>query len=271
MQKNVFLNRMVGSAVCLVLSGVVSAQALPAGAVASVNGVPISETVFEKVVQNNVARGAKDTPEMRTELKKELIARELFSQQAEKLGLHKTPEAKLQLAELRQTFLVELLLSDHFSKNPIGDAELKSEYDRQVGAIKGMASFQQYQLRQILLANDTDARAAMAALQAGEAFDAVAKQRSIDPTKEQGGLVGWVLPNQILPPLANVLVNMVKGAVSAVPIQTQAGWHILKLEDTKPFVPPTFDESKERIKQGLVQAKKLELLASLRKAAKVVQ
>ena len=83
--------------------------------------------------------------------------------------------------------------------------------------------------------------------------------------------VGWVVPAQILPAISNVMVNLVKGALAAAPIQTPAGWNLIKLEETRPFKAPTFDEAKNDIRQMLVQKQRFDYVKRLRENAKVVQ
>ena len=262
---------MLGLVCGLTMNAPVAAQTLPKGAAATVNGVEISESLLEKVVQNNLTRGIKDSPQLRQGLKDELIAREILAQQAEKLGLDKKPEAKAQWAEVRQNFLIELVLNDFLVKNPITDAELQAEYDRQLAAVKEISSFQQYQVSQILLGNESDARAVLLALKNGGSFDQLAKDKSLDASKVQGGLLGWVLPNQILPEISNVMVNLGKGVVAAAPIQTRAGWHVIRVDDIRPFKAPAFDEIKDPLRSSAMQAKRLELLAALKKSARVSQ
>lgn len=244
---------------------------LPEGAAATVNGVALSGKVLEAAVRENTAKGLKDTPELRQALKEELIARELFAQEAARQGLDKTPLAIEQLAQIRQAFLVELLLNDYLGKNPVSDTEVRAEYDRQVADIGDLTTVQQYDISHILLAKEADARAVIAALKKGEDFAQLAQDKSLDPSKSEGGHLGWVLPNQIMPTLANVMVNLDKGSVAVAPIQTQLGWHVLKVNDRRSYQVPTFDESKNQIRLGLLQSKRLELLTRLRQAAKVVQ
>jgi peptidyl-prolyl cis-trans isomerase C len=103
---------------------------------ATVNGIAIPASLLEQNVRANVAQGQRDTPELRQLLKDELINREILAQEAAKLGLDKTAEAKTQLAQLRQTLMVELLLTDMMKKNPITDVNIKAEYDRRVETLK---------------------------------------------------------------------------------------------------------------------------------------
>ena len=255
----------------LMLSGAVFAKevkAKPAGTSATVNGVAISDKTIDKIIKANMAQGQKDTPELRKVILDELIARELFIQEANKLGLEKTPEAQEQLAMIRNNFLIDLLVADYLKKSPITDSDLKIDYDKQLAAI---GDAQEYNLKQIVVTNESDAKAIIAALKKGDVFEKLAKDKSIDGSKEQGGNLGWVLSKQIIPEIGNVIANLGKGGLTSVPIQTSMGWHVVRVEDVRPFKAPSFDESKNRIRQSLLQNKRLELLAKLRETAKISQ
>lgn len=162
-------------AVCLGLALCGSAVLTPAQAadapLAVVNGVSIASGLMERSVQANVAQGQKDTPELRAALKQEFIARELMTQEAQKRGLEKLPSTQDALLGLRQNLLIDVLMNDEFTKHPITDADLKAEYERQVKALKAGGDLQQFQIYSIVLASEADARAVMAALKSGEAFE----------------------------------------------------------------------------------------------------
>lgn len=256
----------------LSVSGAVffSGVALSADApVAVVNGVSIAARLMDRNVQANVAQGQKDTPELRAALKQELVARELMVQEAQKRGLDKLPASQDALAVMRQNLLIELVLNDEFTKNPIAEAELKDEYERQVKALKAGGDLQQFQISTIVLATEADARSVMTAMRSGQAFDDLAKSRSMDPSKDKGGDLGWFLPDQIAPAISNVVVNLAPGAVSAAPIQVGPYWHVVKLSAKRPYQVPGFDESKNLVQAAVVQKRRAALLKKLNDAAVV--
>ena len=246
----------------------VLAQTKPPGAFATVNGVAVSQSLIDTNVKVNIAQGQKDSPELRQVIQDELVNREILAQESARLGLDKTTEAQAQWAQVRQTFLVELLLNDYMVRNPIPDATLKTEYERQMALMKDQ---QQYRLSLIVTSTEEQAKAVLARLRKGEAFAKLATEASLDPSKKDGGNVGWVVPAQILPAISNVMVNLAKGALAAAPIQTPAGWNIIKLEEIRPFKAPTFDEAKNDIRQMLVQKQCFDYVKKLRETAKVVQ
>lgn len=237
--------------------------------VAVVNGVSIAARLMDRNVEANVAQGQKDTPELRAALKQELVARELMAQEAQKRGLDKLPATQDALMAMRQNLLIELVLNDEFTKNPIAEAELKAEYERQVKALKAAGDLQQFQISTIVLATEADARSVLTAVRGGQAFDALAKSRSMDPSKDKGGELGWFLPDQIAPAISNVVVNLAAGAVSAAPIQVGPYWHVVKLNAKRPYQVPGFDESKNLVQAAVVQNRRAALLKKLTDAAVV--
>jgi peptidyl-prolyl cis-trans isomerase C len=237
--------------------------------VAVVNGVSIAARLMERNVQANVAQGQKDTPELRAALKQELVARELMAQEAQKRGLDKLPNTQDALTAMRQNLLIELLLNDEFTKNPITEAELKTEYERQVKALKAAGDLQQFQISTIVVATESDARAVMTEVRSGQPFDGLAKSRSMDPSKDKGGELGWFLPDQIAPAISNVVVNLAPGAVSAAPIQVGPYWHVVKLMAKRPYQVPGFDESKNLLQAAVVQNRRSAMLKKLSDAAVV--
>lgn len=240
--------------------------------VASVNGAPISKGLLELNLKGAISQGQKDSPELRQTMKDELINRELIAQAAIKEGLEKNIDLPDQITQLKQTLLLQAYLENHFKKEPITDAKLREEYDRQRKLMGDGSSATQYKVSQIILSSESGALGVITRLQKGESFSKLAKETSIDnASKEQGGSVGWILPQQILRPIADVMVNLNKGGISNSPIQVQGGWVIIKLEDKRTMKLPTFEEAKNQLRQALVQQYLAESVKRLRETAKIVQ
>ena len=244
---------------------------LPKGVVAIVNGVNIPQGLMDINVKMNVERGQKDSPELRKIILDELIARELFAQEAVRQGLDKTAQAQEQFVLVRQNFLVDLLINDYLSKNDVKEEEVRAEYDRQVAAIGDPASAMEYSVRHIVVSKEADAKKIVAALKKGESFEKLAKEKSLDQNKERGGLVGWVLPSQMPPAIANVIQNLNKDGFTQTPLQSNVGWIIIKVDDVRPYKVPSYEDSKNQVKLTLLQAKKAEPLKKLKESAKIVQ
>lgn len=247
-----------------------SQNALPINAAASVNGVVISNDTVEQGIQAALSQGQKDSPELRNAVLGKMIEIALLSQQAEKDGLANSERANSQLALIRQNYLADLELSTYISNNPVSDADLQAEYNREIASLGPQGLIVEYKLSDIAVATEADARAALARIKKGEPFDKVAKSVSLAPNKVQGGAVGWVQAGQTLPQIATVLTVLSKGQVSPAPIQMPQGWYLIKLEDKKSSKPPTYEQAKAAIRSNLMQKKQFEFLSQLRQGANIV-
>lgn len=236
--------------------------------VATVNGQGISQAMLEENVKANVAQGQKDTPELRKTLVDELINRALMAQNAEKTGLTSTTEARVSLEQLKENYEANLAFNAYVSKNPVSDAEIRADYDRQIAALGG-SNAQQYQLSMIVMQTKIEAEDVIAKLKKGASFEAVAKERSVAPSKAQGGKIGWVFPAQLPPELGSNLAKLSKGAYTTSPIEVQGAWYILKADDKRSFKAPTFEDSKERIRTALTQQKRADFIKQLRESAQI--
>ena len=236
--------------------------------VASVNGTAIPDSQFNQALSGALNQGQKDSPELRNAIKDELINREIIAQASNQAGLDKTPEAKQAWTQIRQNFLIELYLADYSKKHPVTDEQIKAQYDKDIAQLQQAGVKDQYKVSLITVASQTEADAISAQLKKGASFDKLVREKSIDPSKAQGGVVGWVLPNQLAPEIGAAVSKLTKGGTTA-PIQTASGWNIVKLDDKRPFKVPTFDEAKNQVRQQLLQQQRIELINKLRNAAKI--
>src|SRR5690606_35267723 len=126
------------------------AIALPAFAqtVATVNGQDISQKQLDQFVALLISQGAQDTPELRTQVKQEMVNRLVAVQAAEKAGIDKQAAVKQEIDLARQGILVRALMADHLKKNPITDAKIQAEYDK---IKKLQAGKHEYKVRHILV------------------------------------------------------------------------------------------------------------------------
>ncbi len=188
------------------------------------------------------------------------------------MGLAKEIDFPDQITQLKQNLLLQAFLEEYFKKNPITDAKMREEYDRQRKLMGEGSNATQYRLSQIVVSTETDAIDLIRRIQKGELFGKLAQEYSIDTgSKAQGGALGWVLPGQVIPAVANSLSSMGKGTVSTTPIQTPVGWVIIKVDDKRPFKVPTFEEAKPQLRQALVQQYIAEAVKALKANARIAQ
>lgn len=242
--------------------GAAQAQGLP-----SVDGQPLSQAQFDFIYRQAMGRGLADTPQLRQAVREEQITRQVLVREANRQGIDREPDVAQQIVWLREAVLIEGLMARHARAEAPSEAELRAEYDRQLAALGPEA--REYKVSLLVAATEAGARELQSELRRGAAWDKLARERSIDPSREAGGALGWVLPQTLSPVVANVVVNLIKGAVSAAPIEIPGGWAVVRVEDSRAFQPPGFEASRERLNETLAQRKRQEMIARLRAAAKV--
>jgi peptidyl-prolyl cis-trans isomerase C len=226
--------------------------------------------MVEQGIKMAISQGQKESPELRQAVVQKYIEVLLLSQRAEKDGLANSEKANTQLMLIRQNYLADLELSTFMAQNPISDADVQAEYNKEIASLGPQGMLVEYKVSDIAIATEADAQAALSRIKKGETFDKVAKSVSLAPNKVQGGAVGWVQAGQVAPQISAVLVNLAKGQVSQAPIQLQQGWYLIKLEDKRSSKPPTFDQAKAAIRGGLAQRKQFEFLSQIAKESKIV-
>ena len=250
------------------LLALIAVSAAPAFAqnLAVVNGKPIPTSRVEEAVKQMVAAGqGQDSPQLRNAIKNELIAREVLMQEAVKQGYDKKPEVKQALDNARQAIVVNQLARDYITKNPVSDAEIKAEYDRFVK----QTGDKEYHVRHILLDNEADAKAVIAKLKGGAKFEDLAKQSKDTGTANNGGDLDWAPQSAFPPEFAAGFTGLQKGAVTENPVKTANGYHVIKLDDTRPAKLPSLDELKPQIADALAQKKLEDYKEQMVKKAKV--
>lgn len=232
---------------------------------AKVNGVAIPATLGEMMIAEQVQQGAPNNDELRRAVKDELVRRALLEQEAKKKGLDKKAEVVTRMEVARQGILIGAYISEWVKANPVAEASVRGEYDRRV---KEMASTE-YRLRHIQVNTEDEAKAIIAKLQSGAKFEDLAKDSLDSGSKENGGDIGWISPKGVPDEIGSALAKMEKGKFYAVPVKTNFGYHILKLDDSRQAVPPKYDDVKANLRQELEQQALSAYIGSLVSKAKV--
>jgi peptidyl-prolyl cis-trans isomerase C len=222
-------------------------------------------------------------PDVEKNLKEEIIAREVFAQEAERQGVPSTPEFRNQLDLARQGIMINLMFANYVKQHPVSDADAKAEYDRLVKQMADQAGGKEYKVRHILLSVAKDgsddaavkakAQDLIAQLKKGAKFADLAKKYSKDPgSAANGGELNWASPKTYVPEFAAALAKLNKDQTTDAPVKTQYGYHIIQVEDirdSKPPAPPPFDAVKPQVVQQLEQQKLMAYQKDLRDKAKV--
>lgn len=245
-----------------------AALALPAAAqnVAIVNGKPVPQSRVDAFAQQLEASGRTVTPEIKDQIKNEVIAREVFAQAAQKLGLDATQTYKNQVELARQTILIHDLFENYQKTHPVTDAQAKAEYDKVVAASSG----KEYHVHHILVDNEAQAKSLIAQLNKGAKFEDLAKKYSKDPgSASKGGDLDWAAPNGYVKEFSDAMMKLKKGQITETPVKTQFGYHIIRLDDVRDAKMPKFDDVKPQIVQQLEQQQLAAYQQELRGKAKV--
>jgi peptidyl-prolyl cis-trans isomerase C len=204
--------------------------------------------------------------EMQGQLKDEVIAREIFMQEAQKRGLDATDDFKSQMELARQTLLIRELFADYQKANPVTDADIKAEYDKFAAANGG----KEYRARHILVEKEDEAKAIIASLKKGGKFEEIAKKQSKDPgSGANGGDLDWANAASYVPEFSGALVKLNKGQTTQEPVKSQFGYHVIRLDDVREAQLPKLDEVKPQIAQQLQQQKLAKFQEELRGKAKI--
>ena len=253
----------------LAMTAAAAALALPLMAsaqnVAIVNGKAVPKSRVDTLLQQAARSGQQLPPNAEQQARDQVVLREIFAQEAEKRGIAANADYRAQLELARQSILIRELFEDYRKKNPVTDAEAKTEYDK----FKAQASGTEYRASHILVEKEDDAKALIAQIKGGAKFEDLAKKNSKDPgSGERGGDLDFAKPDAYVPEFGKAMAALKKGEMTPTPVKTQFGWHIIRLDDTRDAQFPAFDEVKAQLKQRLEQTKLQDFQENLRKSAK---
>ncbi|RZI65963.1 foldase protein PrsA [Variovorax guangxiensis] len=234
--------------------------------VAIVNGKAVPKARMEVLAQQLASAGRPVTPEMEPQLREEVIAREVFMQEAQKQGLDASDDYKSQLELARQAILIRTLFENYRKTNPVTDADVQAEYDKFVAANGG----KEYKARHILVETEDQAKKIIADLKKGAKFEDIAKKQSKDPgSGANGGDLDWANPASFVPEFSEAMIKLNKGEMTQVPVKSQFGYHIIRVDDVRQAQLPKIDEVKPQVTQQLQQQRLQKYQEELRAKAKV--
>jgi len=232
---------------------------------ATVNGAPITEAVFELYQKQMQARAPGNPAAMNREtILNEVINLELARQSGEKEGLGKDTKLQLQIEQQKRAVYASAAIQQYLSAHPITDEEMKKLYDEQVP--KGS----EYKARHILVEQEDEAKKLIVELDKGADFSELAKEHSTGPSGKSGGELGWFSPKQMVAPFSEAAGKLEKGAYTKEPVKTQFGWHIIILDDSRSATPPSFDQVKPQLQTFMQKQRVQQYITGLREGANIV-
>jgi peptidyl-prolyl cis-trans isomerase C len=229
--------------------------------VAIVDGTPISRDAYDDYLKG-LLRGkpvSDVTADEKNQVLDQMINMQLIAAQAEKDGLEKDPDVATRVALLRTQILADAAAQKYVKSNEPSDQELHAAYDAATDKTE-------YHASHILVPTKEKADQLIKKIKGGAKFEDIAKADSTDNSKANGGDLGWFTTARMVKPFGDAVKGLKKGEFTTDPVQTQYGWHIIKLDDTR---DAPFDQMKVQLTNGIMQKKFQEYIEGLKKTAKI--
>jgi peptidyl-prolyl cis-trans isomerase C len=227
--------------------------------VATVNGEPITRAQLDLYAQR---RGGQMPEE---DLLNDLISIELLKQAAERERLHLRNEVAGELATQRGAILAQAAVRDRLEHHQVTDEDIEAEYERFVSEEMG----EELRARHILVPTREQAEELIAELNDGGDFAALAQEHSQDGSAEAGGDLGWFEPDMMVEPFSEAAQALEPGNYTQEPVQTQFGWHVIRLEGRRAAEAPPLAEVSNEVR-GYLQSQMVEAWVNeLRERARI--
>jgi len=241
---SLLISALLASGLCLAQDQAPAADAavLPANVtIATVNGVAYPLDVFRMFFMERLqeAQGEND-PAFQQQAFNEFMTMVVAAQEAQKRKLQDSPDVTAALEVQRLKVLSNAALADMARGIQVTDDELKKAYDE----VKKNATRTEYKARHILVKDEAEAKKVIKELDKGADFGELAKKKSEGPTGKNGGDLDWFNADQMVKPFAEAVAKMKAGTYTKEPVQTQFGWHVINLQETRTAEPPKFEDAK---------------------------
>lgn len=264
------------SLVALLTSGGLAAEDKPAATdtaavggettVATVNGKAIPLDMFRLYYADRLRQAnTQNSPAFQNQGFNEFVNIVVTAQDAESKGLEKEEAVRYLLELQRLQVLSRAALQKAAEETQPTEEDLKKAYDERIGKEKRT----EYKARHILVKTEDEAKELIVAIDGGADFVELAKEKSLGPTGKNGGDLGWFGADQMVQPFTEAVAAMKPGSHTGKPVQTQFGWHVILLEETRESDPPSLEEVKAELTAVLQRDTLGKYVAELRNSAKL--
>jgi peptidyl-prolyl cis-trans isomerase C len=238
----------------------------PETVVATVNGTPITEadlTIAIADLEQQFAQLPED--QRRAAALSAVIEIRLLAAEAETKGLADGDDFNRRMDMLRQRALHSAYIDEEVA-NLVTDAAVRARYDEEIAKLD---AGEEVRARHIIVPTQEEAAAIIEELNGGGDFEEIAKEKSQDGAAAQGGDLGYFASGQMVPEFEQAAFAMEVGAHSTEPVQTQFGWHVIKVEDKRAKQPPAFEQVSGQLRSVLLRDAYMQRVTELREAAEV--
>ena len=248
------------------------AQAQPAQApkdpvVATVNGQPIRLSDLE-VAQQSLPQQYRNMPLQAVfpALLDRIIDSKLVVQESKKSKVNEDAAFKKRMAFVEDQVLQDFWIQREIAKQVTAE-KLQKRYEER---LKQMPSEDEVRAKHILVSTEDEAKALIAEIKKGAAFDKLAKEKSTDKASgAEGGDLGWFKKSDMVKEFADAAFALNKGDLTETPVKTQFGYHVIKLEDRRKAPPPSYEEMADQLREEMAREVITGQLDRLRSGAKV--
>lgn len=256
----------------LAFSLVVAGASLFAGNVASFAAEPgdvVAKVGSSEITEADIAYAAQDLgtdlqrfppAQWRSILLDVLVDMKLLAQAAEDAQLDQDEDFKRQMEFLRLKALRNAYLSKKVD-DAIGDADLQAAYDAEYADYVGD---EEVNARHILVKEEDEAKAIIKQLEEGADFAELAKEKSTGPSGPNGGSLGFFTKGQMVPAFEAAAFALAAGDFTKEPVQTQFGWHVIKVDDKRVQEKPSLEDVSAELRQGLIRERYASILEKLK-------
>jgi peptidyl-prolyl cis-trans isomerase C len=244
----------------------IATVAAPAsGNVATVNGKPIRKAdidLFMKLVRSGNPE-LPDTAEVREKVREDLIQSEILFQEAHKRKIDSREEVRFEGEMAQRRVAITSMLREEVEAHKPTDAMIQSEYERQRAAM----GEKEYKAHHILVESEQDAKDLIAKLDKGEKIEDLAKVSKDTGSAAKGGELDWAPAGNYVKPFGEALSKLEKGKYTAVPVKSQYGYHVIRLDDVRATTPPALEQVKPQIVEGMQRQFVRDFIEGLKKKA----
>ncbi len=246
-----YLRKIVSSILAFLLFSIMflkATQAQNIPIVANVNNEDISlETMIHAM--NELPPEIQSQPFMSyyEDLLERVIDIKLFAQEGKKMKLDEEPSVRAAIDFVIEKVLMQAFLSKYVQEN-IKEENLKASYNN---FIADETSREEIKASHILMDTESEAIDVINMLNNGDDFAELAKNKSTGPSGPSGGDLGWFKRGQMVPPFEKAAFSLNKNEITQRPVQTQFGWHVIKIFDKRIPEAPSYESMKNKLIQDL--------------------
>ena len=188
-----------------------------------------------------------------------------LARKAETEKLDQTEEFKQLMAFQRDRALHNAIFKSAVV-DPVSEADIRARYEKEIAAVPPE---EEISARHILLKTEEEAKAVIAELDGGKDFAELAKEKSTGPSAGQGGDLGFFTKGRMVPEFEAVAFTLQPGEYAKEPVQTQFGWHVIKVEERRESAPPAFEAVADQVRQLVMRERYGELIRAARSETEI--